>query len=99
MGEPEDMLKQQSSLGGWHQRPQGPCRGVTLEVGTLVHHHLQQEAGVAGQHILGLLEGQLVMGQLVVGQLVSCQLVACQLPPPDGSLLCSRSHSCHHRRQ
>ena len=78
-GRARGWLEHRPPLGGWQQRPQGPSRGVTPEVGP---HYLQQQVGVASQHILGLLAGQ---------------LVACQLSPPDWLLLRGRNHRCRCR--
>ena len=57
MREHRDMLKYCPPLGGWHQGAEGPSRGVTQEIDSLVDYHLQQQASVVGQHILCLLAG------------------------------------------
>ena len=57
MREHRDMLKYCPPLGGWLQGAEGPSRGVTQEIDSLVDYHLQQQAGVVGQHILCLLAG------------------------------------------
>ena len=95
LGEHVHMLEDRPPLGNWHLGSEGPSRGVTPKVGPLVDYHLQMQASVAGQQILGLLAGQ---------------LITCQLSPPDGPLLWCRDHCyccrgprapipCHRGRQ
>ena len=63
----------------WLNLAAGMAIFSTVVVGSLVDHNLQQQASVAGQHILCLLAGQ---------------LLRCQFCPFDGPLPGSRDHRC-----
>ena len=48
-GELVHLLEDGPSLCGRHQRPDGPCRGVAPQLGSLVDHQPHQQACVAGE--------------------------------------------------